>query len=236
MQGFKWGQKEPLTARITKLLQSYPNFFDLFKELLQNADDAGASQIAFILDNRQHGCKKVFSKEFASLQGPALLCYNNQIFSEDDLVALKTLGVGNKGEEKFKIGKYGVGFNCTYRLTDVPQIISNLNNYVIFDPLCKHFPQLLDSNPGFRIPFNINDIDNPFYQYEDVIQIFQGDLKKIDQLANGTMFRFPLRKKASSIHDRVFSAHEVEHEIRNKSSEMKNAMIFLKNIRKLVFK
>jgi sacsin len=111
-----------------------------------------------------------------------------------------------------------------------------LNNYVIFDPLCKHFPELLDSNPGFRIPFDINHVDNLFNQYEDVIQAFKGDFETISQLSNGTMFRFPLRVKASQIHERVFSPLEVEHEIRNKSDELKNTMIFLKNISKLVFK
>ena len=125
VQGFCFGQKEPLVRRIKRLLESYPHFFDVFKELVQNADDAGASVISFILDNRNHKCKKLFTKEFSALQGPALCCYNNKIFTENDLEALKSLGVGNKENQISQTGKYGVGFNCIYRLTDAPQLISN---------------------------------------------------------------------------------------------------------------
>ena len=235
MQGFSFGQKEPLVARIRKLLESYPNFFDIFKELIQNADDCGASEISFILDTRKHGCEKLFSKEFSALQGPAILCYNDKIFTENDLNALKTLGVGNKAENKCKIGKYGVGFNCVYRLTDAPQIMSNLDNWVIFDPLCQHFPDLIDLNPGYRIPFDINDSDSPFNQYEDVINSFRGEFKDVNKLKNGTMFRFALRKVASSIHDKVFTPVEVENELKKRSSDLKNCMIFLKNLRQLKF-
>ena len=234
-QGFNFGQKEPMVVRVRKLLESYPNVFDIFKELMQNADDCGASEISFILDTRQHGCKKIFSREFKALQGPAILCYNDKIFTETDLIALKELGVGSKASSKCKIGKYGVGFNCVYGLTDAPQIISNLDNWVIFDPLCQHFPDLIDLNPGYMIPFDINDSDSLFNQYEDVIGSFKGEFENVNNLKNGTMFRFPLRKVASAIHNTIFTPTEIENELKNWSSDLKNCMIFLKNIRKLKF-
>jgi sacsin len=236
LQGFCFGQQEPLTVRITKLLESYPNFYDTFKELIQNADDAGATEIAFILDTRTHGCKQIFSEEFAALQGPALCVYNNRTFSEADLEALKKLGVGNKADEKFKVGKYGVGFNTVYHLTDAPQLLSNVDNWVIFDPLCKHFPDLVDYNPGYRIPFSITDNDHPFNQYNDVINSFIGDFADIKELANGTMFRLALRKGASKLSNYVFNEHDIERKVKENEAELKKSMIFLKNIKKLTFK
>ena len=233
MQGFSFGQKESLVIRIKKILESYPNFFDIFKELIQNADDCGASEISFILDTRQHGCTKIFSRDFMALQGPAILCYNDKIFTESDLNALKVLGVGSKAANKCTIGKYGIGFNCVYRLTDAPQIMSNLDNWLIFDPLCEHFHGLIDSSPGYRIPFDINDSANPFSQYDDVIDSFKGDFQNINQLAKGTMFRFALREKESAIHDKVFTPYEIEWELRHRSNDFKNCLIFLKSIRKL---
>ena len=233
LQGFSFGQKEPLVARIKKLLESYPNFFDTFKELIQNADDAGASKISFILDTRIHGSTKIMTNELAALQGPALLCYNNKIFSEDDFTALKTLGVGNKGEEKFKVGKYGVGFNTVYRLTDAPQLISNFDNWVLFDPLCKHFPDLSDSNPGYRIKFDGN---SPLNQYTDFLESFKGDFETLNELENGTMLRFALRKEKSDISDTVLSPDAIEMEFKKNENELKNSMIFLRNIQNLNFK
>ena len=48
----------------------------LLGELLQNADDAEASRVAFMLDERTHGGSTVLGESMASLQGPALLCYD----------------------------------------------------------------------------------------------------------------------------------------------------------------
>ena len=136
MKGMAYGQKEQLKMRIRKLLESYSNLFDIYKELIQNADDCGASEIVFILDKRTHGSKKVFSNEFQSLQGPAFCFYNDKTFSENDFEALKDLGMGNKSGDTTKIRKYGVGFNTVYHLTNALQILSNSDNYLIFDPLC----------------------------------------------------------------------------------------------------
>jgi cytochrome b subunit of formate dehydrogenase len=45
------------------------------------------------------------------IQGPALLCYNNNIFKEKDFKSLMSLGDSVKREDVTKIGKYGIGFN-----------------------------------------------------------------------------------------------------------------------------
>jgi sacsin len=46
MQSF--GQKEELVERINRLLEGYPRDSTLFKEMLQNADDAGATEVTFM--------------------------------------------------------------------------------------------------------------------------------------------------------------------------------------------
>lgn len=40
-------------------MSSYPCGKEIFKELVQNADDAGATQIHFVKDNRYHPTEKV---------------------------------------------------------------------------------------------------------------------------------------------------------------------------------
>jgi hypothetical protein len=42
-----YDQEEPLTVRLRGLLTEYPPGISILKELLQNADDAGAKNIVF---------------------------------------------------------------------------------------------------------------------------------------------------------------------------------------------
>lgn len=52
--GDEFGQQTPpLSVFLQKILVKYPDGRQLF-ELLQNADDAGAVDVKFILDNRTH--------------------------------------------------------------------------------------------------------------------------------------------------------------------------------------
>ncbi|CAG2253119.1 unnamed protein product [Mytilus edulis] len=44
----EWGQSEPLTRRIKNLLESYKDGLSVPKEIIQNADDAGATKVCFI--------------------------------------------------------------------------------------------------------------------------------------------------------------------------------------------
>lgn len=52
----------------------------------------------------------------ASLQGPALLCYNDAQFSEVDFQSIQRIGDSLKKEESrgAKTGRFGVGFNSVY--------------------------------------------------------------------------------------------------------------------------
>jgi len=47
-RGIAFGQREPLTNRIRRILDGYPCDKEILKELLQNADDAGATEIHFV--------------------------------------------------------------------------------------------------------------------------------------------------------------------------------------------
>jgi sacsin len=79
--------------------------------LLQNADDAGATEAHFVLDVRDHGHTSLFHKSMAELQGPALVAYNNAPFTTKDFSDIQRLGVGGKREDYHEIGRFGIGFN-----------------------------------------------------------------------------------------------------------------------------
>ena len=70
-------------------------------------------------------------------QGPALWCYNNAEFTEEDFSNIVKLSGATKEKATEKIGRFGLGFNAVYNLTDVPIFISQ--QYIaIFDPHTKY--------------------------------------------------------------------------------------------------
>ncbi len=53
----------------------------MLPELLQNADDAGATRVSFILDEREHSSSRLggLGADVATLQGPALLQFDDAV-------------------------------------------------------------------------------------------------------------------------------------------------------------
>ncbi|KAJ0406913.1 hypothetical protein P43SY_001764 [Pythium insidiosum] len=87
--GDDFGQKIDLTVRIREILRNYPEGTSIFKEMVQNADDAGATEVAFCLDYRHHAAERLAYGKLKDFQGPALLVYNNATFSETDFESIQ---------------------------------------------------------------------------------------------------------------------------------------------------
>jgi hypothetical protein len=198
--------------------------------MIQNAEDAGATEIKFILDSRQLKTDKIFGSSFKSLQGPALLCWNNSIFSSKDLNGIKNLGKGNKATDASKIGRFGVGVNVIYHYTDAPQFLSDFDNYVIFDPTCRHFPDMDITNPGCLIKNAKTNLKNSIFS--DVLSGFEVNGVSLDK---ATLFRLPLRQTRSDISPYPIQPDEVRTLMVEFSRATQHVLIFLKNIKKIGF-
>nr|KAG5705533.1 hypothetical protein BaRGS_009186 [Batillaria attramentaria] len=193
-----WAQKEELTTRIKRLLQGYTFDSSILQELIQNAEDARATEIHFIKDFRNLSTERVV-EGCSFLQGPALCVYNNSFFTEEDLKGIISLGEGSKGLEPLKVGQYGVGFNAVYHLTDIPSFWTRRSDgkevMVVLDPNCQHLPV----EGGVRL----EEIDQN--SYSDTFQGFLRDCQPEYMSKPGTLFRFPLRTeemaKTSQIKD-----------------------------------
>jgi hypothetical protein len=94
----------------------------VIKELLQNADDAKATEVAVTLDERT--TPNVHASRFAPIQIPSVLVRNNKPFKPEDFVALLEVGSGHKLSNPTAAGRFGIGFNSVYFLTDTPLIFS----------------------------------------------------------------------------------------------------------------
>lgn len=51
---------------------------------MQNADDAGAREVRLCLDLRKHGTVGLPTPVLAQFQGPALMVYNDGVFTDTD--------------------------------------------------------------------------------------------------------------------------------------------------------
>jgi sacsin len=69
----------------------------------------------------------------AAWQGPALLSYNDAVFSPSDFKNISRIGQDSKLERPAATGRFGLGFNAVYHLTDVPSFCSG-DYIVLFDP------------------------------------------------------------------------------------------------------
>lgn len=132
------------------MLLNYPEGTTVLKELIQNADDAGATLVRFCLDRRVHASDSLLSSSLAQWQGPALLAFNDAVFSEEDFVSISRIGGSSKHGQAWKTGRFGVGFNSVYHLTDLPSFVSG-KYVVLFDPQGVYLPNVSSANPGKRI-------------------------------------------------------------------------------------
>ena len=103
-------QSQPLTTLLRLICESYPPNTCL-RELLQNADDAGATEIEYILDTNTYIGEPLLHEALAEYQGPALLARNNSVFTDEDLASLSAVGDSRKRHDAESTGKFGQGFN-----------------------------------------------------------------------------------------------------------------------------
>ncbi len=232
-RGEDFSQKEDLTRRLHGLVRDYPEGIGIFKELIQNADDAGAHQIKFILDWRSHTSEKIRHAPMQSLLGPAMLVFNDAEFTPEDFEGLKNLGEGGKRNSLRKTGRFGLGFNSVYNMTDYPSFMSG-KQICFFDPHGSAIPytdtgsngkmwtlsEFSEAEPGFMKAF----------QSEDV-QVGTDYFK-------GTLFRFPFRTQqhadVSKIQETPFTREVNAEPLLAELIEFgEELLLFLKSIEKI---
>ena len=232
--GIPFGQKEKLTNRLKRILSGYPCEKDILKELLQNADDAQATEICFIKDPRHHSDKKVFEDSWKPLQGPALCVYNNRPFTDADIQGIGNLGEGSKGDDPNKTGQYGVGFNAVYHLTDVPSFMTcgkEIGDVLCaFDPHCTYVPGATPEEPGVKI----EDISRLKILFPDVFSCY---LEDHFPLNGSTMFRFPLRtremSKVSQLSRSSVTLTMLDTMMKDLKNELFEILLFVNNVKKI---
>ena len=244
----KFGPHEDLTRRIQNIIRDYPFDVTILKELLQNADDSGATKMYVILDKRQHSSEHIISEKWQQLQGPALLVWNDSVFSEKDLEGIQELGLGSKRSDAETIGQYGIGFNAVYHLTDCPSFLTGGDTLCVLDPHMRYVPEATDRYPGAMYIH----LDDGFWNSFDGMKfpyLRDGLANRSKELLDGSLFRFPLRHtynlaKSSDIVKDIADLNDLQHVISGKrmhdlldewAPKMKQSLFFLNYVTELKF-
>ncbi|XP_029547312.1 sacsin isoform X2 [Salmo trutta] len=226
----------PFIDFLKDILQRYPDGGQILKELIQNADDAGASAVVFLHDERCYGSQSLKTEGLGKYQGPALYAFNNAEFTAEDWEGIKTTGRSIKRKDPNKVGRFGIGFNSVYHITDVPSIFSS--KYLGFLDAQE---KLFEEHRGFRWSLEdeedkktLLNLQDQFQPFRDVVKLVSGqtwkDIIHEEQHFKGTLFRFPLRSEASEISDNLYDYHKVVQLFDSFIADADIIPLFLRNV------
>ncbi|XP_056019904.1 sacsin-like isoform X1 [Ostrea edulis] len=232
--GVPFGQKEKLVTRVRNILEDYPCDISILNELVQNADDAKATEIHFVYDRQSHSTKGLFDESMKGIQGPALVVFNDSCFSEKDIEGISNLGEGSKSTDPNQTGQFGIGFNAVYHITDVPSFLTkgeqtpNGGTLIMFDPHCRYIPDATQESPGMKV----DDLDCVKEKYTGTYNTY---LQEILPASTGTWFRFPLRTKEMAEKSEIRKNGEINEKIMKDilmkfQEEMSRSLLFLNNV------
>ncbi|XP_033750673.1 sacsin-like [Pecten maximus] len=109
-----------LLEQLKTILDNYQDA-QIIRELIQNADDAEATEmkITYVKDGEmnnpgQHKLNGCYSEYFRS---PALCVYNDAVFNKQDWRYITSIYRSGKREDALKVGRFGLGFKSVFHMT-----------------------------------------------------------------------------------------------------------------------
>ena len=166
----------------------YPDRAHFIYELLQNAEDANATEANF----------KLYKNRL-------IFRHNGNPFSKEDVLSITNIGKGSKRDKEDQIGRFGVGFKSVFAYSETPSIWSPTYSFQISDLV---LPTAIDSRPQlenqteFKFPLN-NPEKEPGSAYDEIktglgelaetTLLFLTNLKsiswRIEEAKNGNVLR-----------------------------------------------
>lgn len=147
----------------SSVVDKYPDSVHFIYELLQNADDAEATEVTIYLDT-----DTLYFKHNGKIQF-TVTDDNNPSIRPGHINAIVGIGNSSKGGGN-TIGKFGVGFKAVFQYTDNPKVYSDRFKFQIVNYIV---PELISTdckyrNPGetlFEIPFK-----DPSNCYREILE------------------------------------------------------------------
>lgn len=170
-----------------RLVDMYKESAHFVYELIQNADDAHATEAHFELHNDKLIFKHNGLKKF-SISNPETEEDDRNNGKLGDLNSITSIAFSTKNdtdESGNSIGKFGIGFKSVYTYTNRPEIYDKtmcfrIEQKIIPVPLNKYYDNWKEDETWFVIPFN-NPAKNPEKAVSEI-------LHQLSELSNPTLF------------------------------------------------
>ena len=160
------------------LTNLYPDNAHFIYELLQNAEDTGASEVRFILN----------------ANGLEFEHNGDKLFTIDDVESITNIGSSTKAKDPTSIGKFGIGFKAVFAYTNTPEIESDRFHFHIRDMVVPDTEGLRPGSLGrrktrFVFPFNnpkkpaeiaCAEIETNLRQLNESTLLFLSNIEKIE--------------------------------------------------------
>lgn len=179
---FKVFNKKSYRGYFDSLKNKYPDSAHFIYELMQNADDAFATNVTILLNHNSLVFKHNGTERF-TISDVALEADDDYDRKKGHINSITGIGDSSKlSDEKVnKIGKFGVGFKSIFQYTTAPEIYDDffrfrIVNYIIPELINHDHVQREDGETLIFIPFT-----NPETAYQDT-------LNKLRGLANANLF------------------------------------------------
>jgi len=204
-------RKNDFEEGIGRLLTDlYPDNAHFIYELLQNAEDAQATEVRFVLQEDR--------VEFEH--------NGDRLFSIEDVEAITGLGISTKKDDHTNIGKFGVGFKAVFAYTNTPEIRSGAFHFRIRDLVVPDTDELppcvLDERETrFSFPFDnpqkppktaYIEIEKNLRQLNKSTLLFLRNIRKIEYLLSDSTLGFLERKETDSNRTEILVHHPEESE------------------------
>ena len=201
--GFDDGIKRLLT-------DLYPDNAHFIYELLQNAEDARATEVRFIL--------KEDGVEFEH--------NGSQLFTLGDVESITSIGVSTKRDDPTNIGKFGVGFKAVFAYTNTPEITSGKYHFRIRDLVVPDTEGLSPCALGekethFSFPFDnpqkspenaCTEIGKNLRQLDESTLLFLSNIQKIEYLLPDSSLGFLERRETDGSRIEILVQHPEDSE------------------------
>jgi len=203
----KNGFEEGIERLLTDL---YPDNAHFIYELLQNAEDAQATEVRFVLQEDR--------VEFEH--------NGHRLFSIEDVEAITGLGISTKKDNLTNIGKFGVGFKAVFAYTDTPEIRSGAFHFRIRDlvvPDTDGLPPCVLGERATRFSFPFDnphkppitayaEIEKNLRQLDESTLLFLGNIRKIEYLLSDSTLGFLERRETGKNRIEILVQHPEESE------------------------
>lgn len=176
------------------IVDNYNDSVHFVFEILQNADDAQATEIEFDLSDDM-----------------LEITHNGIPFSENDVKSICSISMGTKREDCTKIGRFGIGFKSVFSYTAKPEVHSGCYDFLIEELILPRNIEHIDLRLGtvFRLPLDAsknvsaihNDIKFKLLSGSYEMLLFLTHLKKITIIADD---------KTRIINKKVFDKNKVK--------------------------